>query len=281
MFGDVIVPLDGGAEAARALGPARKIAEYLESPLRIVAYHELGSDGVDLEQQVLSNLTSLDGADFTLSVEAIEGSVAAALGLELEAHPSALVVMSTHGRGRSAAFIGSVANDLLHVATGPVLLVGPKANLNVFRLEGPMIVAVEESEHAVSVLPIAESFSIVFGYTPEVVEVLTPEELEDLQGAQVAGLSGDFPLESAGVQRAAAAVKQAIGRDVNYEILHDKNPAKALAEYAKFRNAPLIAMATHAPAGMSRLSHGSVTADTVADAPCPVLAVRPPDFIEG
>lgn len=280
MFGDVIVPLDGGQEAARALGPARKIAEFLESPLRIVAYHEAGSDGVDLRQQVEDNLKSLGDAEYTVSVEGIYGSVADSLGEQLEEHPSALVVMSTHGRGRSAAFMGSVANDLLHVATGPVLLVGPNANLNVFRLDGPMIVAVEESDHAVSVLPIAESFSIVFGYSPEVVEVLTPDQMDQIATVRSGGIGGDFPLESVGVQRAAAAVKQAIGRDVTFEVLHDKNPSKAIVDYAKLRNAPMIAMATHAPSGMSRLTHGSVTANTVAEAPCPVLAIRPPDFVE-
>ncbi len=278
MFGDVIVPLDGSAEAARALGPALAIAQYLDSPLRVVAYHDVGSDGVELTKQVHANLKVLGDAHYFWSVESIRTTVAEALGLVLEAHPSALIVMSTHGRGRSAAFIGSVATDVLHVATGPVLLVGPKADVESFRLDGPMIVAVDDNEHAQSILPVAESFGIVFEYTPELVEVVTPDEFEAFARAREGAMASDMPPESAGVQRAAAAVRKAVGREVNFEVLHDKHPAKALAEYAKDRSAPLIAMATHAPSGMSRLTHGSVTADTVSEAPCPVLALRPPEI---
>ena len=53
MFGDVLVPLDGSAEAERALDIAIPIARYLDSTLRVVSY-------VDAEfvEQTLDDITA-------------------------------------------------------------------------------------------------------------------------------------------------------------------------------------------------------------------------------
>ena len=61
---------------------------------------------------------------------------------------------------------------------------------------------------------------------------------------------------------------------VNWEVLHDKQPAKALAAFADSLDASLIAVATRQRGGLSRLVHGSVAMETVTHAHCPVLAVH-------
>ena len=52
-------------------------------------------------------------------------TVAEQLSSLVEATPDALVVMASHGKGRSAAIVGSVADEVLQRTFGPIMLVGP------------------------------------------------------------------------------------------------------------------------------------------------------------
>lgn len=173
MFNDIIVPLDGSTVAARALGPACALARYLDSEVRAVAFHADGNReeiSVTIEEQ----MRGFGGVVRSLLVELLVPPVSDRLGEILAESPGSLVCMSSMGRGRSAALLGSVANGVLQVAAGPVLLVGPQYGAASFRCHGPLLVAVDESEHSRTILPVAESFASVFDYDLEVVTVRDP-----------------------------------------------------------------------------------------------------------
>lgn len=277
MFGDVIVPVDGSDESARALGPASALARYLDCTMHVVAYHGPGVDDVALRRAVHEQLRAIGDVHRTCTIEPAEGPVADRILRRVADTPAALVVMASHGKGRSAALVGSVTNDVLQGLTGPVLLVGPLCEPARFRLHGPMLVPTDSTEHGDAIVPIVEAFSIVFDFDPEIITVHTPDAAAAASKVRTrtgAPLS-DLPPESAAVRNTAAKVAAVVGDDVDYEVLHDRDPAKAIAERARQTHAALIAMATHADAGVALLTHGSVTAATVAQAPCPVLAYRP------
>jgi nucleotide-binding universal stress UspA family protein len=53
------------------------------------------------------------------------------------------------------------------------------------------------------------------------------------------------------------------------------DPGEKILSYAAEDDVDLIVMSTHGRKGVPRLLHGSVTAKVLADAPCPVVLVRP------
>ncbi len=75
--------------------------------------------------------------------------------------------------------------------------------------------------------------------------------------------------------RYANELGRTAGQEVDYVVLHSKHPGPAIADHADDQGASLIAMATHARTGLRRLTLGSVTAEVVARASCPVLATAP------
>ena len=64
------------------------------------------------------------------------------------------------------------------------------------------------------------------------------------------------------------------GRSVVKAIL-DGTPADAILDYAKQHKIDLIVMGTHGRSGMAHALFGSVTEQTVRQATCPVMTVRP------
>ncbi|NNE72772.1 MAG: universal stress protein [Acidimicrobiales bacterium] len=256
MFGDVIVPLDGSDESVRALGPASAIARCLNVTLHIASYHQPASDGLELRQWVDQQVEPFAGVERQCTIEPASEPVSEMLLDLLAAKPASLVVMSTHGRGRSAALLGSVATELLHDGRAPVLLFGPNVEAGRFRLHGPMVVAVSAEESSEAIVPIVEAFTANFDLIPEVVTVAD-------------GFDG-----AAAAEQAAREIGEATGKTIAHQVLAAEDPAKALVAHADETGAVLLALATRAETGASRMLHGSVTANTVAHASCPVLAYR-------
>jgi nucleotide-binding universal stress UspA family protein len=190
-------------------------------------------------------------------------SVAEAIGNEVELHPEATVVLASHGRGRSAALLGSVTEELLERIFGPVLVVGP--HVTTARFGGPVIATVDGSKESESVLPLAAAWGIELGGEPWIVEVTDPN----------AGTSPDVS-ESAYPARLARNLAKNSGHPVQYEVLHGEHVHDEVADFAAELGAALIVASTRGRTGLSRFVIGSTAAAIVRHAPCPVLLVRPP-----
>ena len=190
-------------------------------------------------------------------------SVAGAIGAEVERRPDATVVIASHGRGRSAALLGSVTEEILDRIFGPVLVVGPRAEIS--DLTGPIIVTVDGSETSESVVPLAAAWGIELGTEPWIVEVSEADT----------GTNTDVQ-ESAYPARLARSVSEQSGRSAQFEVLHGDNVHDEIARYATSMGAALIVTCTHGRTGMSRFVIGSTAAAIVRHAPCPVLLVRAP-----
>lgn len=266
MVQHLIVPFDGSPEAWRAFDVALSLAEHSGSTVRVV---QVASDPVD-GQQAKEELDDelLRRGPFVIDVEAevklTVGPIADALAEVMMLHPGATVVMASHGRGRSAAFLGSVTEDLVHKTFGPIILVGPNVEPDDF--SGPIIVSVDGSPESEAAVPLAVAWAIEFRATPWIVNVTTP----NTQPATADGF------DSAYVAGLAKRLSSSSGHPVEFEELHDQHPSRAVPEYAARHEASMIVASSHGRSGLSRLAMGSVTADFVRNATCPVAVVRLP-----
>src|SRR5690606_1952567 len=91
--------------------------------------------------------------------------------------------------------------------------------------------------------------------------------------------SGDV-LDSALVSNRATDMRRQIARPVEFEVLHGDHAARAVVRFAEDADASLVFLATHGRTGFERLRLGSVAADIVRHAHCPVVLFRPPEMAE-
>ena len=204
-----------------------------------------------------------DGVAVSTHVEVAAESVAQVIGNEVEQHPEVTVVLASHGRGRSAALLGSVTEELLERIFGPMLVVGPHVTHSGF--DGPIIATVDGSPESESVLPLAAAWGIELGSQPWIVNVTEPD----------ATASADVS-ESAYPARLARKLAKESGHSVQFEVLHGERVHDEVADFASSIDAALIVASTRGRTGMSRFVIGSTAAAIVRHAPCPVLLVRPP-----
>jgi len=265
MVQHLIVPVDGSDASWRAVDVAVALAQRGDATIDVI---EVVFDQHDLpatEAGLTERLDQHDTADVpvTTHVRVAAESVAQVLGNEVEQHPEVTVVLASHGRGRSAALLGSVTEELLERIFGPVLVVGPHVSNSGF--EGPIIVTVDGSDASESVLPLAAAWGIELGVEPWIIEVAEPGTV----------VSADVS-DSAYPARLARTLSRDSGHSVQFEILHGEHVHDEVADFASSLNASLIVASTRGRTGMSRFVIGSTAAAIVRHAPCPVLLVRPP-----
>lgn len=270
MFQQIIVPLDGSEESAEALAPAAAMARRVGAPMHILALHRQGSDPSSLEATVLDQSDVTGDVVRVVDVRPVEESVAGDIRRLANRWGPSLVVMATHGRGRSAAVLGSVANDVLAHGDQPVMLIGPSFIRGRFRTHGPAIIAADGEDD--EVLSLAASLLAETDFDPVIANVVSPRTSQRLDLVRTGPQPSDVPTDSVDAQRAAHALEAATDRvDIDYDVYHHPDPAEPLVEQAIVRRAGLVIMTTHARTGLDRLTAGSVMADVVRDAPCPVL----------
>ncbi|MGH9132404.1 MAG: universal stress protein [Ilumatobacteraceae bacterium] len=266
MFNRIIVPTDGSDYSWRAVAVGEALARQCDAELELLEVVTYSADVKRAEE-----LTAKRIADAPLSIPVVatarvmQKSVAFTIADYASNVAGAMVVMSTFGRGRTEAILGSVAVDLLREMFGPVLFVGPKAKTDRADLRGELIVPVDGSELSELALPLAAAWGIGIEARPWVVEVLDPDQ-ERVQDS----------IESSYAARLARGVGGVSHHDVQFEVLHDRHPGKAIGQFAESIGASLIVASTHGRTGFARLAAGSVAMEIVRHAPCPVVLSRPP-----
>ncbi len=267
MVEQLIVPVDGSHESWNAFDVALALARACDGSIEVV---EVVADPGDMtvalktmKERIAETDTS--GVQVGTSVEVTSSDVVSALAAVLERNEGATFVMGSHGRGRSAALLGSVASDLLRTTYGPMVVVGPEAQPSDF--SGPVVVTVDGSELSESAVGLAAAWSIELGSEPWIVQVLEPDLV----------LPPDVA-ESVYISRVAHQLTSMSGRPVQAEVLHGRHPVEVVTKYAKSIGASLIVAGTHGRTGASRLTLGSTAAGFVKHGTCPVLLIRPPHF---
>ena len=265
MFARVVVPVDGSSRSFDAVRAGSALAAAGGARLEAVMVIDWPADQLDEEARLGEQLRGLDLPLEPIPVVLAGESAAATLAGYLAEGLPAQVVMASTGRGRSAGVIGSVAEELLAADVGPIVVLGPHAAADRL-LSGEAIVPLDGSHLSEQALELAAAWCTAVGSRPWVVSVLPT----------TAGAQADLDMsESVYVKRQAARLEEQLGRDVEYEVLHGGAPGPVIADYADSTGAGVILMTTHGRSGLRRMVMGSVAADVIRQAPCPVLLGRP------
>lgn len=266
-----MVPLDGSPFAARALTPARSLAERVGASLLLLTTrwdHE-----VDEAREYLDEQAGELRFDRTETVIVHDRLAPEAILVEAR-DPHTVVCMSTHGRsGLGHAMLGSVAEAVLRGSDRPVLLVGPSLERGAWQsarwfADGNLLVALDGSKASEAIVPAAAEWARLLGLRACVAQVVpTP-----------IGLVPKPPEHAAGSEsmRDVAEALPEVGGSPESAVLHGPDAATSLLDYASQLPATLVAMATHGHTGLARVALGSVAMRVVHRNPCPVLVIRSP-----
>jgi nucleotide-binding universal stress UspA family protein len=194
--------------------------------------------------------------------------------------------MCTHGRntlGRLA--FGSVADRVMREGNVPVVLVGAAGAARSGAI-GTVIVPLDGSKLAETVLPLATEVAASSGATLSLVRVVDPqaEPAPLLERGDPDGWyrSADHirELEHQAVEDARAYLERVAERlrrshaNTAWEV-RTGHPASELTRAAETSAAPLLMLATRGRSGLSRWVLGSVTTDVVRRSRAPVLVLPP------
>lgn len=268
MFQQLVVPVDGSAASWQAVPIAARMAAAVDGKLEVVTVVDRLADISVAQRSLLEGIEAIGplAADPMCQVLASD-SVAMAVACHLDSVTGGMVVLSGHGHGRSAAVVGSVTDELLRRTFGPIVVVGPHVAPTAGDLDGPYVVPLDGSPRAEAILPIAGAWAVEFDGVPWLVEVV------DSAGVP----SGDV-FESAYVGRAAHDLQALTGHEVEFETLHGERPSRVVVEYADRAGASLLFVTTHGRTGLERLRLGSVAAEIIRHATCPIVLHRPPEL---
>jgi nucleotide-binding universal stress UspA family protein len=271
VFNRIIVPTDGSDAAWRAVIVGSRLATQSKAGLELlyVADDAVSASTVtrSLRQRLADDAIG-PGTVRVMSAVRLR-SVATTIAEHVESTNGGIVVMSSHGHGRSAAVLGNVATKVLRETCGPTVIVGPRANLDRPDFRGSLLVAVDGSPFSETALGVAGELATDLGSVAWVTTVISTANGNPYNSAEAA-----YP------RQLAKTLRSLTHRPVEFEVLHAREPASAIADFAAEIDASLIVASTHGRTGAARLAFGSVAAAIVRHAPCPVILLRPPAIPE-
>lgn len=261
----IIAPVDGSLESWRGVEVAIDLGRRTGAQVHVLSVEFGAGDRALALDRLRPELAALDthGVDVDIEVRIGVESVAQEIQAVVDTRPGSIVVMSTHGRGRSSALVGSVADDVLQRTFGPILLVGPRVENTT--LDGPVLITVDGSETSERAVPLGVSWAIELGLDPWIIHSIPPMDT---------GPRDVF--ESAYVANVAQRFRNMSGHEIDYDEVHGRHPATAVADYADRVDAAMIVASSHGRTGLDRLTMGSVVSGFVRHAHCPVLVIRDP-----
>jgi len=268
MFDEILACLDGSPLAQEILPLAQGITAATSTSLtliRVVA----DADELAAEESELRHCARRYRAEvrFLLSADP-----AAAIVGELEAKPNAIAAMTTHGRTAwTEAILGSVALRVIQGSSRPVILYRAVSGDG----EAPkkiktLVMALDGSEFSERMTPFATEMAKALAARLTLVQAL-PQPL--VIPAMPGQGKGDM-LESSYLHRMAGNIKRKYGVDCEWEVLHG-DPADALCRYVKGMPETMLAITSHARAGLRRALLGGVAATCVRRAGVPILMYWP------
>jgi nucleotide-binding universal stress UspA family protein len=269
MFSNLVVPVDFSPESIDALVAAAKMAAQVGGRVDALTIADQPTDVAAVSEDLARTIERLGPQPVEIRPLVLAGeTLIGAITGHIEANPGSMVLMSSHGHGRSAAILGNTVDDLLRAMFGPVIVVGPEAGGCSGNLSGTYLVPLDGSPRAEGVIPIVAAWAVEFEGTPWMVEVIEAD----------AANSEPEVVQSSYVSMRADVLAQRIKRDVEFEVLHGRHIGRSILDFAKSADASLIFMSTHGRTGLERLVTGSVAADVVRHATIPVVLFRPPDL---
>jgi nucleotide-binding universal stress UspA family protein len=288
----VLAPLDGSAFAEQALPLAVAVARMNGARLQLVrvqpayplsgesdAARYLAKLAADLEPQLPGQVDhQLLVNDFGPLEYAPPASNAVADVIQRHAADAEplLMVLATHGFGGvRRAWLGSVADSLIRIASCPVLLVRPQDEPLAITDHGicHVLVPLDGSEAADRAIPFALQLGMPFGARYTVLRAVSPLTF-DVAPRYDRDSSASSPLSREVVRRhldGAAHQIRSTGAICAIDIVDDVSAADAIVDYAREHGVDAIVVATEGAGRVRRLLLGSVTDKVVRSSDLPVL----------
>jgi nucleotide-binding universal stress UspA family protein len=268
----IVVPLDGSDFAELALAPAGALARRTRARV-IVMTSSLGGVVVEPKQYLMAAAARAGIPDAEAMVIS-DRSVVKGLEATLSDVAEPVVCTSTHGRsGVAQALLGSTAEWMIRELRVPMLLVGPHVDPGPATTFANVVVCTDGTRESRAIIPELSKWIQQLRLRAWVLQVHDPEAPHVLEAA------GEQPaIEFGAVHALAETLLSRDGAGINWDVMHRRDVADAIVEYARAVPASFIAMATHGRTGLNRVAMGSVAAKVVHDGPFPVLVVRPDDL---
>jgi nucleotide-binding universal stress UspA family protein len=263
----VMVPLDGSPLAERALAPAAWLAGRLHAELHVVVADVARDERWWFERYLEHCLADHPG---TTAHRTDDQDIARAVRDMAEGVGPSVVCAATHGRGRTAGLTGSTFLSFVRSRSAPVVAVGPSATIPVGK-GLPVVVCVDGTPASEAAVAPAAAWARRLGLH---LTVLTVGSIgvHPIGPDVTTGRSAFGPTDPDAYVDAILHRPELAGLSVDFEVLWDlTSPHKAILQRLHRRPASLVAVASHARTGISRLVLGSEAAGIVHGSPVPVL----------
>lgn len=263
----LLVPLDGSPASARALPVAVALAAQMKIPTTLLTVVTSDTSAELARERLAADAARLpDGAD----VEVVRGSsVRTVLLGRLAVEPDALVVMATHApTAVGKLFLGSISDDAVQQATGPIILIGPRAaSADPLDRFDRVIACVDESPECERLAPLLAELSGQLTVDLTLLGVVAPARGRRRDGSSVEVVAAT-PVQTMGRRMRELDVV------VDEEVLVNDHPAQAIVEFAVSPRS-IIAIATRGRDPHERLREASLAVSVIRQATCPVLLYGP------
>ena len=301
-YRSILVPLDGSPLAEQALPLAIQIAQQGNSKLRLALVHQIPPAPLDPGSARMftsielatrkSERAYLRGVQARLrergirlsSAVTLKGAVGPTLAQYTREIGVDLVVMATHGRGGvRRAWLGSVADHLIHHLEIPVLLVRPGEVTAAPEFKPgtrQILVPLDGSPLAEEALEPAGHLSRLWAADVTLLQVVYPVLLVTdpalpLPSAYDEELTNACREQAKDYLEGIAEGMRAKGIRASGVAVVGWNAAESILQAARPEQVSLIVLATHGRGGLRRLALGSVADKLVRAGDVPVLVCHP------
>jgi nucleotide-binding universal stress UspA family protein len=289
MIKKVLVPLDGSKLAEQILPYARLLGEAYQSPVELLsiddaetraAFGPSGGRGGEYLKSIAGQFPA------TVKVDAVvePGRPADVIVQRAKLEPGCVIAMATRGRsGLKRWLLGSVAAKVVQAAENPLLLVRASGEAEATLKGFSIIVPLDGSVLAESVLPIAVDLAkrikteivLVRAYELPVTAYYRTDDYAEAEAFIPTRKELVAAMSREAREYLDAKIKEIRGRGferIRSEIVEGP-AAEQIIDLAR-TSGGLIAMCTHGRSGVKRWVLGSVTEKIVRHAASPMLIVR-------
>lgn len=295
MFRKIIIPLDGSPLAENALRHVLQLAPPSSAELILVNVIEtyrysattMEMAPVDVLRYLRSSIEAymdnqrrqLEAQQYVVQAYIMEGDAAGGI-LEVAAATDAdLIVMTTHGRSGVVRWtLGSVAERVLHNAQLPVWLVRENTRVIPLRDLQRILVPLDGSAMAEAALEQAQRLAQQSG--AELLLLRAVPEPDDINRRMIFATESSAQtvlttwrnhaeqyLDSVAQEQMAAGIAART-------LVTSGAPVRSMLDTISAEQVDCIVMATHARLGFERVLYGSVAAEVLRHAECPLLLVH-------
>ena len=256
MLQSVLVPLDFGRDADRALPVAESLAVRIGARLDIVS---LTSPGVDPVYDMTEARAHARAMGVDLAAIHIRHDPDVVAGVLATTADDALLCCATHARSRLGEWLfHSISAEIVRRSTRPLLLVGPRVESDPRPTFTEILACVDHSAPTPRVASTAAAWSRLLDAKVRLLDVV--EDQADMPGAWQP-------------TKRLATTLTTLGIDTIPEVVVADDPADAILRMAHHLSGPLLILGAHDHTEVAHPALGRVSLAVVRDSPYPVLVV--------